>query len=99
LSIVRIGDLIEWAGKRWVVLRMERSTRSAIIVDNKSNHDSIPDSLDKLEPDECRVLANVEDWPYFSVAAHPRTSVFGTAIGWSQTTRGAWFESRSLESF
>jgi hypothetical protein len=69
---VRIGDLIEWAGKRWVIIRMERPTRSAIVADNESNHDAIPDNLDKIEPGECRVIANIEDWPYCSVAARPR---------------------------
>ena len=44
---MRLGDLIEWGGRRWIVRRMEYATRTAIISAADQHSDVIPDDLDK----------------------------------------------------
>src|SRR5271155_5346232 len=69
---MRLGDLIEWGGQRWIVRRVERSTRTAIIHDGDRG-DVIPDDLDKRKPEECAVIANPgEDWPFATIAQRPK---------------------------
>lgn len=70
---MRLGDLIDWAGHRWIVRRIERATRTAIVHDGEQTSETIPDDLDKTKPEECQVVANpANDWPFVSLAQRPK---------------------------
>jgi hypothetical protein len=71
---MRMGDLIEWSGKRWLVRKLERETKTAIIVDADRVSDVIPNDLEKAKPEECKVICNPSDqWPYVAVAQKPKS--------------------------
>jgi hypothetical protein len=81
---VRLGDLIEWSGHRWVVRLIERPTRTAIVHDGERASETIPDDLDKTKPDECQVIANpANEWPFVSLAQRPK---FGRLVKVSRPT-------------
>lgn len=70
---MRIGDLIEWEKKRWIVRALERSTRTVIISDSDARSEVIPDDLDKRKPEECALIANpADDWPLVAVVMKPK---------------------------
>jgi hypothetical protein len=70
---VRLGDLIEWGGQRWIVRRMERATRTAIICDIGQRSEVLPDNLDTTKPGECQIIANPsDDWPFVTLAQRPK---------------------------
>ena len=70
---MRLGDLIEWSGQRWIVRRIERPTRTALIYNGGRFSETIPDDLDKKDDGKCRVVANPPDeWPFVTVTQRPR---------------------------
>jgi hypothetical protein len=70
---MRLGDLIDWAGRRWVVRRIERSTRTAILHDGERTSETVPDDLDKVKPEDCRVVCNPpDDWPFVAITQRPK---------------------------
>ncbi len=70
---MQLGDLIDWGGRRWIVRRLERQTRTAIIHDGDRSSDTIPDNLDKTKPEECQVVANPpDDWPFVTLVQRPK---------------------------
>lgn len=70
---MRLGDLIEWGGRRWVVRRIERETRTAIIHDGDRTSDVVPDDLEKTKPALCRVVCNPSDeWPFVAITQRPK---------------------------
>ena len=82
---MRLGDLVEWGGQRWIVRRVERDTRICILHDGK-NVETIPDDLDKLKPGICQVIANPpNDWPNVSLTSRPK---FGRIVNVQQPTLG-----------
>jgi len=71
---MRLGDLIEWGGQRWIVRRIERQTRTAIICNSGRFSETIPDDLDKTNASQCLVVANPpDDWPFVTVTQRPRS--------------------------
>jgi hypothetical protein len=69
---MRLGDVIEWGGRRWIVRRLELATRTAIVDDGETG-ETLPDDLDKRKPDECRVIANPpDDWPFVTILQRPK---------------------------
>jgi hypothetical protein len=70
---VRLGDLIDWTGRRWIVRRHERPTRTAILHDGERTTEIVPDDLDTTKPDECQVVCNPsDDWPFVAIAQRPK---------------------------
>lgn len=75
---MRLGDLIDWAGRRWLVRNIERGTRIAIVIDAEGTVETVPDDLDKTKPKECQVVANPSnDWPFVPMTPRPK---FGRLI-------------------
>ena len=70
---MRLGDLIFYGGRRWIVRRIERPTRTAILHDGDRTSETIPDDLDKTQADQCQVIANpADDWPVVTMTARPK---------------------------
>lgn len=70
---MRLGDLIDWTGKRWIVRRIERPTKTAIIHDGERTTETLPDDLDQTNPNECQIVANPpDDWPVVTIAQRPK---------------------------
>jgi hypothetical protein len=71
--VIRLGDLIDFNGKRWLVRKLERLTRSAIVIDVAGGLDSIENNLDETDPTACVVVGNpVQNWPYVAVPGSRR---------------------------
>ncbi len=81
---MRLGDLIEYAGRRWIVRRHERGTRTAILHDGDRTTDTVPDDLNTTKPNQCQVVANPpDDWPFVTLTQRPK---FGRLLRVSRPT-------------
>lgn len=79
---MRLGDLIEWGGRRWIVRRVERQTRTAIVHDGGQDVETIADDLDESKPEECRIIANPsETWPFVAI---PQRTKLGNLLSVSR---------------
>lgn len=69
---MRLGDLVDWGGRRWIVRRHERGTRTVILHDGDQT-EVLPDDLDKTKSEECQVIANPpNDWPFVAIMQRPK---------------------------
>jgi hypothetical protein len=69
---MRLGDLIGWSGRRWLVQKIDRQTRTAILYDGYQT-EQVPDDHETRKPEECQVIANpADDWPLIMLAAKPK---------------------------
>ncbi len=71
--MIRLGDLVDLHGKRWLVRKLERLTRSVILMDVTGGIDTIENNLDETSPTTCTVVASpMHDWPYVAVPGSRR---------------------------
>lgn len=65
---MKAGDLIEWENARWLVHKVERATKSVIIISSLGQRDFIPQDLDETEPANCKIVCNpATDWPFVTL--------------------------------
>jgi hypothetical protein len=70
---MRLGDVVEWGGHRWIVRRIERHTRTAILNSGELTNETVPDDLDKTKPTLCQVISNPpQDWPFVAITQRPK---------------------------
>jgi hypothetical protein len=68
---VRLGDLIAWGGRLWIVRKLENGTRTAIIHDGRTS-ETIPNDAEVQQPEACQVIANPpDDWPFVAIKQRP----------------------------
>jgi hypothetical protein len=60
---MRPGDLIDYEGARYYVLRLDSGTRLAILLGRDGGMREVPDTLDQDEPETCKLFAHPPDWP------------------------------------
>lgn len=67
------GDLVTLSGTRWLVRKIERATRSALLVSVTGEPNVVAEDLDESDPDGCRVVCNPpSDWPFVTLALKPK---------------------------
>ncbi len=72
---MNLGDLIDWNGERWLVHKIERTTKSAIVIDRKGLKEVVAQDLDEANADACKVLGNpTSDWPFVTIPPKERCS-------------------------